>query len=140
MVDKRHILNIKVGWTGDNYCCGWSDENLGTVVVTAKNLEDLKTNFAESLELHIEGCRADGDDVPDYFVSGEYSLNYVLDAAALLQDAEQYTTIAAISKASGINQRQLSHYANGVKKARPAQRDRIVSGLRQIASHMLTLC
>lgn len=130
-------IKVNVGYTGDNFCCGWSDANLGTVVVTAKTLESLKSDFEESFKLHIEGCQADGDPVPAYLKSGNYEIDYVLDAAALLRNAEAYTTMAAISRASGINQKQLSHYANGVKKARAAQRERIVVGLRTIGEEVL---
>ena len=45
--------------------------------------------------------------------------------------------MAAISRASGISQQQLSHYANGLKNPRPAQRQRIVEGIHRIGEKML---
>lgn len=133
-------LKVDVSWTGKNFCCSWSDEVAGTVVVTAKTLEKLKENFAESLKWHIEGCVEDGDELPQYLVDGDYELDYNLDTAALLRDAETYTTMAAISRASGINQKQLSHYANGLKQPRPMQRARIIAGLHVIGSRIMALC
>lgn len=133
-------LKVDVSWTGKNFCCSWSDEVAGTVVVTAKTLEKLKENFAESFKWHIEGCVEDGDELPQYLVDGDYELDYNLDTAALLRDAETYTTMAAISRASGINQKQLSHYANGVKQPRPMQRARIIAGLHVIGSRIMALC
>lgn len=133
-------LKVDVSWTGKNFCCSWSDEVAGTVVVTAKTLEKLKENFSESLKWHIEGCVEDGDVLPQYLVDGDYELDYNLDTAALLRDAETYTTMAAISRASGINQKQLSHYANGVKQPRPMQRERIIAGLHVIGSRIMALC
>ena len=137
---EKHILNIDVSWTGKNFCCAWSDEEAGTVVVTAKSLFKLKKDFEESLKLHIQACIDDGDNIADYLSNGEYALNYVLDTAALLRDAESYTTLAAISRATGINQKQLSHYANGIKQPRPLQRSRILDGLHLIGSEILALC
>ena len=133
-------LKVDVSWTGKNFCCSWSDEVAGTVVVTAKTLEKLKENFAESLKWHVEGCVEDGDELPQYLVDGDYELDCNLDTAALLRDAETYTTMAAISRASGINQKQLSHYANGVKQPRPMQRARIIAGLHVIGSRIMALC
>lgn len=133
-------LNTKVSWTGKNFCCSWYDESVGTVLVTAKSMEELRKIFAESLRFHIEGCIADGDDVPEYLANGCYNLIYELDTAALLRDAEAYTTMAAISRASGINQKQLSHYANGKKQPREEQRKRIESGLHIIGTRILSLC
>ena len=137
---EKQILNIKVSWSGKNFCCSWSDDDAGTVVVTAKTLDKLKEDFAESLKLHIEGCVADGDTLPQYLVNGDYELTFDLDTAALLRDAETYTTMAALSRACGINQKQLSHYAHGQKQPREEQRKRIVHGLHIIGSRILALC
>lgn len=135
-----HKLKIDVSWSGKNFSCAWSDENAGSVVATAKTLDGLKEGFAESLKLHIEGCVADDDVLPQYLVDGDYELEYVLDTAALLRDAEAYTTMAALSRACGINQKQLSHYANGQKRPRKEQRQLIVNGLQLIGSKILALC
>lgn len=137
---EDHKLVVDVSWTGKNFCCAWSHESVGTVVVTAKTLAKLKEDFEESLKLHIEGCISDGDIVPEYLVAGDYKLEYNLDTAALLRDAETYTTMAAISRASGINQKQLSHYANGIKHPRSMQRARIIAGLRVIGAQIMALC
>lgn len=136
----NHKLTVDVSWTGKNFCCAWNDDDAGTVVVTAKSLAKLKEDFEESLKWHIEGCVADGDNLPPYLVCGDYSLEYRLDTAALLRDAETYTTMAAISRASGINQKQLSHYANGIKQPRPLQRERIIAGLHTIGARIMALC
>lgn len=136
---ERRKLIVNVSWTGHNFCCGWSDEQAGSVVVTSKTLQKLKEDFEQSLKWHIKGCVEDGDILPEYLINGDYVLEYVLDAAALLRDAETYTTMAAISRASGINQKQLSHYANGIKTPRPKQRERIIKGLHVIGSHIMEI-
>ena len=58
---------------------------------------------------------ADDDKIPQWLLDGEYELEYHLDTAALLQMCAPYASIAAISRVSGINQHQLSHYANGIR-------------------------
>ncbi len=135
----NHKLKVEVSWTGKNFCCAWSDDVAGSVVATGKTLAKLKEDFDESLKWHIEGCVADGDVLPLYLVNGDYELEYSLDTAALLRDAETYTSIAAISRASGINPKQLSHYANGIKQPREVQRRRILDGLRLIGTRILAL-
>lgn len=135
-----NIIRVCVSWTGDNFCAVWDGGAAGVVAVTAKTLEGLKEDFPQSLRWHIEGCVSDGDILPEYLVEGNYSIDYNLDAAALLRNAEVFTTMAAISRASGINQKQLSHYANGLKKPRDAQRQRIIDGLRRISAQIMALC
>lgn len=134
-----HKIYVKVSWTDDNFGCSWFDEDTGSVVVTAKTLQRLKEYFEESLKLHIQGCLEDGDKLPDWLVRGDYDIEYDLDPSALLRNAESYTTIAAISRASGINQKQLSHYASGLKHPRPKQVERIKNGLRILGSQLMAL-
>ena len=51
--------------------------------------------------------------------------------------SERFASMAAISRATGINQRQLSHYATGLKTPRPKQRQRIVEGLHKIGRELM---
>lgn len=132
-------ITVTVSWTGANYCAAWSDDTGGAVIVTAKTLAKLKDDFAETLRFHVEGCIADGDTPPRHLVDGDYTITYDLDAAALIRAAEPYTTMAAISRASGINRKQLSHYATGIKTPRPIQKARIKAALALIATQLLQL-
>lgn len=136
---QNHIIHVDVSWSGDNFCCFWEDGQNGSVVVTAKTIEKLKEYFAESLRLHIQGCIDDGDVFPEYLKNGNYDIEYHLDAAALIRNAEAYTTMSAISRVSGINQKLLSHYANGIKHPRPVQLARIKTALADIGRQLLTL-
>ncbi|WP_235899281.1 hypothetical protein [Hallella mizrahii] len=82
----------------------------------------------------------DGDEVPAWLREGDYEFVYhPVSTAALLRCSEDYTTMAAISRASGVNQRQLSHYANGLKKPRAQQRKRIVAGLHKIGQQLMSV-
>ncbi|MDE6084218.1 MAG: helix-turn-helix domain-containing protein [Muribaculaceae bacterium] len=136
---ERKKLKVHVGWSGNNFCCELSEDIGGIVVVTAKTLSKLKEDFEESLCWHIEGCLADGDALPAYITEGNYDIDYELDTAAMLREAERFTTLAAISRATGINQKLLSHYANMLKIPRPAQRQRIVDGLHAIGRQFLAV-
>lgn len=94
----------------------------------------------ETLDFHVEGMLKDGDDVPEWLRNGDYEFVFHPEStAALLRCSEDYTTMAAIARASGVNQRQLSHYANGLKKPRPQQRQRIVAGLHKIGRQLLAV-
>lgn len=135
----KHIIHVDVSWTGDNFGCAWGDDQAGSVVVTAKSIDKLKEYFEDSLRLHIQGCIEDGDCIPEFLKNGDYEIEYVLDAAALIRNAETFTTMSAISRISGINQKQLSHYANGVKHPRPVQIERIKAALAIIGAQLLAL-
>lgn len=134
-----HVLNVEISWSDKNYCCGWGFEGVGAILCTNKTIEGIKQDFEESLRFHIEAMIEDGESVPEWLAVGDYEIEYTLSAAALLRNAELFTTMAAISRATGINQKLLSHYANAIKIPRPAQRQRIVDGLHMIGRQFLAV-
>ncbi|MBQ9179525.1 MAG: aldehyde dehydrogenase family protein, partial [Firmicutes bacterium] len=94
----------------------------------------------EALEFHVEGMIEDGDDVPQWLADGEYEFKWVMmDTASLIQSLEGMTTIAAISRATGINERLLSHYANGIKRPSVKQRQKIVDGIHLIGKTLMKI-
>ena len=132
-------LAVHVSWYEKNYGATLGEEVPGAVVITAKTFEDLQKAVPETLRFHVEGLLEDEDeDVPEWLAKGDYELEWDLDTAALLQVCSQYATLAAISRDSGVNERQLSHYANGTKKPRQPQRQRIVEGLHKIGRSLMT--
>lgn len=133
-------VKVQVGWCERNFGASVTfDDFPGTVLATHKDLDGLKETVREAVKSHIEACLADGDDVPQYLATGDYELEWNLDTSALIRSVEPFTSIAALSRASGINQRQLSHYANGLKQPRPQQRERIVAGLHRIGEHFMAI-
>ena len=136
---EKHKIHVNVSWTGDNFCCSWEDGQDGVVLVTAKSFQKLKDDFKEAARLHVKGCVEDGDRFPEYMVNGDYDIEFDLDAAALIRSAESFTTMSVISRISGINQKQLSHYANGIKRPRPLQIARIKAALAVIGTQLLAL-
>lgn len=136
---QTKIIKVLVSWSGENYNGGIGDPELGAILVTASTLEEFKKEFEESLTFHLEGLKENGVKLPEYITTGNYSIEYDLEATALLKEAERFTTLAAISRATGINQKQLSHYATGVKQPRPSSRERIIKGLHAIGRAALAL-
>ena len=97
---------VKVSWTDKNFSAYFADEKIGAVVATGKTLEELKKNFKEAFEFHNDGMREDGDSIPDWVSENNKEFEWQLDAAALIRACEPYTSLAAIARASGINEQQ----------------------------------
>lgn len=133
------LIKVLVNWSGQNFNGGWSYEGFGAIIVTSRTLESFKKDFEEALTFQIEGMIEDGLDIPAFLANGEYKIEYDLETAALLREAESFTTMAALSRTTGINAKLLSHYANGLKKPRKEQRRRIVEGLHAIGRRALAL-
>lgn len=130
-------LKVIIGWEDGNYSALCDDKDInGIVVDTNKNLEALKKSFSEIMKFHIEGCQEDGDTLPEYLLKGEYELEYELQVSAILHQFDGILTRAALSRVTGINERQLGHYMTGRRNPRPQQRELIISGIRSIGQQL----
>ena len=115
-------IRVDVAWCDRNFGASLSENVPGAVVLTADTYEKL---------LH---------DVPQWLIDGDYELEYnLVDVATVLRAYEPFVSLAAISRATGINQHQLSHYATRKKKPRAEQRKRIVEGIHKIGRELMSV-
>lgn len=68
-----------------------------------------------------------------HVVNNNYQFHFELGASAMLHLTDGLITRSAISKASGINEKQLSHYLTGHRIAREAQNKKIADGIIKIS-------
>ncbi len=125
---------MRVGWDR-NYSAGLEVGD-GIVFVTGDSLDEVKKEFASALEFHLKSMAADGDTIP-YELSGLYELDFRLSTQALLKYSEGIVSRKALARVTGINQQQLSHYANGWRNPRPEMQQRIVAGLHTLGNQLL---
>ena len=110
------------------------------MVIAAKTYEELQREVPETLRFHVEGMIKDDDEIPQWLRDGEYEFEYnLMDISTVLHAYSTDLTLSAISRATGINQTQLSHYANGLKTPRPAQRQRIIDGIHSIGRRLMAV-
>lgn len=124
-------INVKIEWSGDNFVAATGEIN-GLVIATAKTQTKVKKAFEEAFRFHIEGALKDGDILPIYIGSGNYEFDYELQVSAILKELDGVITRKAISQVTSINEKQLGHYLQGIKKARPETRTRLIKGLQKI--------
>lgn len=72
-------------------------------------------------------------------LSGDYELVYHFDTESLLNYYKGILSNPAIEKITGINQKQIHHYATGRKKPRAAQRKKIEEGLHRLGRDLLAI-
>ena len=133
-------VRVDVQWCDRNFGASFGENIPGAVVLTAKSFEELTKEAPETLRSHVECMLEDGEEVPQWLRDGDYELEYnYVDVATLLRACEDYASLAAISRATGINQNQLSHYATRLKRPRPEQRKRIVEGLHHIGARLMAV-
>ncbi|GHV06209.1 hypothetical protein FACS189416_6660 [Bacteroidia bacterium] len=131
---KKVIVTVELA---DNNYAAYI-EKLPGCVSTGKTFDELKDNISEAVAFHLDGMREDGDEIPSVF-SGKYELVYHFDTQNLLQRYNGIFTNAALERLTGINQRQLQHYASGVSKPRKEQSKRIEQALHNLGRELLVV-
>jgi predicted RNase H-like HicB family nuclease len=113
-------------------------EKLPGCVSTGATFDELKENINEAIEFHLAGMREDGDEIPVEF-SGKYELAFHFDIESLLNHYKGIFTNSALERITGINQRQLQHYASGLSKPRAEQTKKIQEALHRLGKELLVV-
>ena len=117
-----------------------SEKNLsayieGAPIITVGNsLDDIEKNVNEAIELYLED-----NENPCEVLSGEYELEFKIDAATFINYYSNIFTKAALSRITGINERQLWHYAAGVHKPRRTQMEKIQRVIRRLSNELSSI-
>ena len=130
------IIEVLVCKTNTGYSAH-VDEIPG-IVATGKSLDETKKNMIEGLELHIKGLKEDGEKLPNS-LHGKYELLFKMDVESLLDYFDGILTQSALSRLTGINIKQLNHYARGKSKPRPAQIRKIEQGLHKLGVELMEI-
>lgn len=129
-------VNVTVEVTVNNYAAFIDD--LPGCVSTGKTFRELKANMTEAVADNLEISREYGDKISDLFL-GDYELVFRFDTQSLLQHYRGIFTNAALQRITGINQRQLQHYASGMSRPRPEQANRIETALHHLGEELMAV-
>jgi len=127
-----------------NVIVEYSDKNLSAyiedapIITTGKDLKEIKKNMNEAIELYLESCK-EMKIVPVPTLQGEIQLDYKIDAATFINYYSGIFTKAALSRITGINERQLWHYAAGIHKPRKQQLEKIQNGINALTKELTSI-
>lgn len=107
----------------------------GAPIITVGNsMAEIESNMREAIDLYLED-----NPNPVDILSGEFELNFKIDAATFINYYSNIFTKAALSRITGINERQLWHYAAGVHKPRKQQLEKIQQGIRALTKELSSI-
>ena len=104
----------------------------GAPVITVGN--DMREIEENMKELYLED-----NPNPCELLSGELELKFKIDAATFINYYSNIFTKAALSRITGINERQLWHYAAGVHKPRRQQLEKIQRGIQALTKELSSI-
>ena len=131
-----HLLKAIIETGESNYCA--YIENLDGVAATGATITEIKERLTEAVDDLIETCEEGGYEIPEA-LQGGYTIEFKMDVKSLLSVYYGIFTKSALERLTGINQKQLWHYANGLSKPRKAQKEKIESALHRLGSELLAI-
>ena len=111
----------------------------GAPVITVGNdVKEIEKNMKEAVELYLESCK-EMNIASVEILQGEFTLKFKIDAATFINYYSSIFTKAALSRITGINERQLWHYAAGVHKPRKQQLEKIQKGINALTEELAAI-
>ena len=129
-------VTVIFGRTENNYSA--YVEGLDGFVCASETFEELKKDVADGIEFHLNGLGKDNDLIPEVF-QGDYELEFKWDVQCLMYYYNHVITRSALSRFTGINERQLGNYATGRSKPRPAQVQKIREAFHSLGNELASI-
>lgn len=135
-IDMGALLTVIIEKADNNYSA--YIDGIDGIVTTGNSIDEIKKNMVEAIELYVETCKELDLECPEE-LEGDYQLNFKMDVKSLLEFYSGIFTKAGLERITGINQKQLWHYASGNRNPRPEQKIRIETALHKLGEDLLSI-
>lgn len=136
MIMHTYLLTVIIEKADNNYSA--YIDGIDGIVTTGNSIDEIKKNMVEAIELYVETCKELDLECPEE-LEGEYQLNFKMDVKSLLEFYSGIFTKAGLERITGINQKQLWHYASGNRNPRPEQKIKIETALHKLGEDLLSI-
>lgn len=130
-------VRVNVAKTPEGYCASL-DILDGFIVAVTGTAVDLKREVVESIKFYVDCAKKDKEEYPAVFDTA-YELEYKFTIESLLYFYKKIIGFSALEHLTGINQRQLNHYASGVSKPLPKQAKKIEAAFHRLGQDLMAV-
>lgn len=102
------------------------------IYASGKSLDQLKENVLQAIELY----KNENQELPDILKS-DFQIAYKMDVATFLAAYKGILSFSALQRITKINQKQLQHYASGLKTPSLKTAKKIESGIHNLAKELI---
>ena len=100
------------------------------IITIGDTIEEIEKNIREAINLYLD---------PGKVFEGEYELKFQLDAPTFINYYSNIFTKAALSRVTGINERQLWRYAAGKNVPRKEQLEKFQKGINKLTRELQSI-
>lgn len=129
-------LTVIIERTQNNYSA--YVQEIDGIIAVGSSIQEIKQGIIDGISALVEDCKEFGGEIPKE-LQGDFSLVYKMDASSLLQFYEKIFTKAGLERITGINQKQLWHYASGKRTPRPEQSLKIETALHRLGEELMAI-
>lgn len=126
-------IKVTISRGKDNY--GAFAENVEMITGEGETVQEAKASILGAIEI----IKTFAPEFIPEILFGEYEIVWKLDVESLLEYYKGIFNQTGIAKLTGINEKQLSHYASGLKKPRQAQAKKIEAALHRLGNELLAV-
>ena len=132
----KKTLKAVIEFADNNYTAYLAD--IDVIIGIGDTLDDVKKSLEESIAFTLEEAEADGVEVPEQ-LRGEYELKYTFDLPTFLQVYNKVVSKSGLERITGINQKQLWHYANRIRNPKPETVKKVANSIHKFAEELLNV-
>lgn len=133
-INKIKKVKIIIERNGDSFSTYAA--NVSGVYGHGDTIEEAKQSALKGMELLKKYNKS--ENIPAILKS-DYEVVFKFDAESFLNFYKKIFTNAALERMTGINQKQLQHYASGLKKPRPAQVKKIETAIHNLGKELIAV-
>ena len=111
-------------------------QNVEGIYAAGETVAEVKQSVEDAIRLLIK--YNDAKNIPTV-LKRKYELVYKFDMQSLLSYYKKILTNSGLEKITGINQKQIQHYASGHKSPRPEQTKKIELALHELGRELLAV-
>jgi predicted RNase H-like HicB family nuclease len=127
------ILKVVIEKTKDNYSA--YAENVDGIFGGGETVVEAKESIIKSIKLYKKYNKNNLSKI----LQSQFKLKYRFDTQSLLNYYKGVFTNASLERITGIKQKQIQHYASGLKKPRAAQKIKIQQSLHKLAEELIEI-
>lgn len=129
-------LTVIIERTENNYSA--YIDGVDGIVVTGQSVKEIKRNIISAIDALKDECKEFGGEIPEG-LEGDYSLTFKMDVKSVLDFYSHVFTKSGLERITGINQKQLWHYASGNRTPRPEQALKLENALHDLGEELLAI-
>lgn len=110
-------------------------KDIDGIAITGNNIREIKISAKEAIELYIETSKEMNLEIPNV-LKDDFQLVYKYDLCSFLNAYSKVLGKAALENITGINQKQLWHYASGKRKPSKQTLEKVANSIHDFAKEL----